>query len=102
MILFTDEVFINVKKINSVNVGCHSLAGGVLNWFVNIQCMLLGAEEGSVSSPYEYHNGQIACDSKEMAYRIFKEIMRQVSDSDLVPELTSKLVADVLSNEEKV
>lgn len=97
MILFTDEIFINIKRINSVNVGCHTIPNGELSWFVNIQCMLLGAEEG-----YEYYNGQISCESKEKAYEVFKDIMKQVSDSDLVPDLTSKLVADVLSNKEKV
>lgn len=97
MIIFTDEVFMNIKKINSVSVGCHTIPNSGLSWFVNIQCLLLGVEEG-----YEYYNSQISCESKEKAYEVFKEIMRQVSDSDLVPELTSKLVADVLSNKEKV
>lgn len=96
MIILTDEIFINVKKINSINVGCNTVANA-LNWFVQIQCMLANAEEG-----YEFYNGVVSCESKEKAYEVFKEVMRQVSDSDLVPELTSKLVADVLSNKEKV
>jgi hypothetical protein len=96
MIILTDEIFINIKKINSINVGCNTV-GNAPTWFVQIQCMLANAEEG-----YEFYNGLVSCESKEKAYGVFKEIMKQVSDSDLVPELTNKLVDDVLSNKEKV
>jgi predicted secreted Zn-dependent protease len=96
MILFTKEIFINLKTLTMMHIhvqAASSLNGNIQEaWQIYIQGISkdLHSPHGDIFSTY------IGVASKEDAYKIFGELVKQVVDSGDVPELNTKLVDDVI------
>lgn len=98
MILFTKEVFMQLKsltsmhiQVNRVNYGDQTPSALTENWSIIINGVAAGTNPG-----YDLVTTEINASSKEEAYRIFKELTRQLVDSGTLPELNNVLIEDVL------
>lgn len=96
MIIITEEIFINIKKLQILNISCAAGSDKSFSWYVHLQGTLAEATNG-----YEGFDTTISCESREMAYRVFKEILAQVSNSGEVIELTNNLVNTIVFDKEK-
>ena len=95
MIIFTDEIFLNVKHIYTVNVGTQYVGDNSYTWFVRITGFLALAPSG-----FEHFDQTITCSSEEHARKFYKEVMKQIVDSGDVAELNNKSFDEVLSKGE--
>ncbi len=96
MIILTPEIFVNLKKIQNFNVGCNVGPNDTLSWFVHMQGILQEASSG-----YDGFDTHIACASKEMAYKLFNDILLQVMEQGDIVELTNELVNRIILYKEK-
>ena len=96
MVLFTKEVFVQLKLLSLVNVYVtlnHVPPGlPVEVWSVAIN----GQVDVGITGSYDGFAINLQAQSKEDAYRIYKELMQQVVDSGSIPELNVTLFDDVL------
>lgn len=107
MILFTKEFFLQLKSLISLHVNAHineyppsgdaKTSTRMEQWQVYIH----GIIDAKTSSHSDTFQTYVTVDSKEEAYRLYKELAKQVVDSGAVPELNSKLIDEVLTKEEQ-
>lgn len=102
MVLFTKEVFLQLKTLINmhVNVTFNEYAHGDKQsrsetWQIYIQGLV-----GDGTNHLDSFQVYMTMDSKEEAYRVFKELAKQVVDSGEVPVLNAKLIDEVLTKEE--
>lgn len=100
MVLFTKEVFLQLKKL--INLHVNVLVNDYLDQGKQVrsetwQVFVYGiCADGSAHNHNDTFQSYITCASKEDAYRLYKELAQQVVDSGEVTELNGKLIDDVL------
>jgi len=106
MILFTKEVLLHIKTLNTIQVrGDRAVAyrddkqQTELFWTVFITGSNFVSGNNNNYDSFEH---TIECANKEDAYRIYKELVEQVVDSGEIPKLTDKQFDDVLNEEKAV
>ena len=93
MILFTKEIFIQLKALTSMYVHTAPSANdGTASWQIYIQGLCSDNAQGHG----DFFSTYIGMASKEEAFRIYQELMKQVVDSGEVSDLNNTLVDNVL------
>lgn len=98
MILFTKEIFLELKSCTAIYVHLNQNIDytsnppiGRMDWQVVIRGQI---QTGTThTEPFEVYMNP---GSKEDAHRLYKELAQQVIDSGKVPELNEKLVDNIL------
>lgn len=105
MVLLTKEVFIKLKELINLHINLSVNeqydSAGILRQTEHWQVFVHGLLQNAPA-----HNDMfqvyITCESKEDAYRIFKELAKQVIDSGEVSEFQSRLFDEVLTEEKDI
>ncbi len=99
MIIFTKEVFLNVKALHSVTIRAEHVTSYIDNnpkvdvyWKIHF----IGVWLSTNSNSYDLFEQTLECNDKENAYRVYKEVMRQVVESGEFPQLTDKQFDEML------
>lgn len=93
MVLFTKEVFLQLKQLTSLHINVQVVATDQMPpnpreiWQIYIQGLTAGT--GSHSDIFSTY---IGCFSKEEAHRMYKDLAQQVVESGEVPDLNTKLI----------
>jgi hypothetical protein len=109
MILFTKEVFIQIKSLT-----CMYITAQISNQFPGQTQALEPVWQVFIQGSNVDPNNQnglglgmpdfsvfVNCASREDAYRVFGDLAKQIVDSGTIPELNSKLMDDVLKGDVK-
>ncbi len=95
MILFTKEVFVQLKAVTAIylqnSLNHYPPAPPIDVWSIQIN-----GQTNVDNSDYDNFCIAIQTSSREEALRIYKELMQQVVDSGSISELQAKLFDDVL------
>jgi len=102
MVLLSKEFYVNLKELTNlhvtVNTNDHWDGTGVLKQSKQWQVFIHGILNTNATHQETFETS-VNCDSKEDAYRLFKDLARQIIDSGEVSELQSKLFDEVLTEE---
>jgi hypothetical protein len=104
MVLLTKEIFIKLKELVNIHVN-ENIAeqwdtAGNLRQSKSWQVFIHGIIDGG--SPHnDSFQTYITCETKEDAYRIFRDLAQQIIESGEVSEFQSKLFNDVVIEEKK-
>jgi len=106
MVLFTKEIFLQVKSLTNIhiNVSQQPQYPGQPHvppqWQVFLQGLTSDPANNAGMGVPDFQI-YVNCLSKEDAYRVYNELIKQMMDSGSVPELNTKLMDEVLSDKEK-
>lgn len=100
MLLVTKEVFLQVKTLTNMHINVQAgpqypgQPQGIPQYQVFLQGIVADPNNNNMGMPdFQVY---VTCASKEDAYRIYNDLMKQIVDSGTIPELNSKLVDDLL------
>jgi len=100
MIIFTKDVFLNLKHCTAIYVQSVQNVDYVENKPVsrdNWQVVITGHLENNNSvNAFDLFTCNVQCASRDEAYETYQEVMKQVVDSGTHPDLNTQLIDKIL------